>query len=153
MKRLMILSVLFIFVGYCHAQEKKADAPAAAKAAFAAKFPQAKKVKWSLEKEGEYEAEFVLGKTETSAVFDAKGTLLETETAIKESELPKAVKDALAKDFAGYKLDEVEKADIKGIINYEMEAQKDGKKYEVVFNTNGKLLKKEEAKEEKDEKD
>lgn len=150
MKRLLILSVLFIFIGYCHAQDKKVDVPAAAKTAFAAKFPQATKVKWSLEKAGEYEAEFMLGKVETSAVFDRKGTLLETETEIKESELPEAVKTTLAKDFAGYKLDEIEKTDAKGVISYEMEAKKDGKKYEIVFDANGKLLKKEEAKKEKD---
>jgi hypothetical protein len=153
MKRLMILSVLLAFISYCQAQDKKVEVPAAAKSAFAAKFPQATKVNWSLEKAGEYEADFILGKVETSAVFDTKGTLLETETEIKESELPQAVKNALVKDFAGYKLDEVEKSDIKGIITYEMEAKKDGKKYEVVFNANGKLLKKEEAKKEKDGKD
>lgn len=148
MKQFMILSLLFMFAVYSNAQDKKVDVPAAAKSAFATKFPQASNVKWSLEKAGEYEAEFKSGKVETSAVFDSKGILLETETEIKENEMPQAVRNTLSKDFAGFKLDEIEKTDASGTISYEMEASKDGKKYEVVFDAQGKLLKKKEMKEE-----
>jgi midasin (ATPase involved in ribosome maturation) len=151
MKNVMIAFVLFIFVGFCQAQDKKEEIPAAAKSAFAAKFPAAQKVKWNVEKPGEFEAEFKLNGVESSATYDAKGQCIEIEVEIKESELPQAVKAIIAKDFAGFKLDEVEKAtDAKGVVSYEMEAAKGKEKYDLSFDGNGKLLTKEAAKDEKD---
>jgi len=84
-------------------------------------------------------------------VFDSKGNLVETETEIKESELPQAVKATIDKDFIDYKLDEIEKAtDAKGVTTFEMEAAKGKDKLEISFDAKGKLLSKEPLKEEKD---
>lgn len=155
MKKLLMLFVCLALVISVSATNQKAEqVPAAAKAGFAAKFPAAQKVKWSVEKPGEFEAEFKLNGVETSALVDAKGNLLEVEAEIKESELPQAVKAAIAKDFAGYKIDEIEKAiDAKGAATFEMEAVKGKDKLEISFDSNGKLLGKEPLKEEKDEDD
>jgi hypothetical protein len=144
MKKLLVLIVCSIFVlGVSAMNQKDEKIPAAAKTGFAAKFPTAQKVKWSIEKPGEFEAEFTLNKVETSALFDAKGTPLETETEIKESELPQAVKATLAKDFTGYKLDEIERVtDIKGTVTYEMEVAKGKEKQEVTFNMAGIIVSK-----------
>ena len=152
MKKLMILSVCLAFIiGVSAMNQKDEKIPAAAKTGFAAKFPTAQKVKWGVEKSGEFEAEFILNGVETSALVDAKGTLLETEAEIKESELPQAVKATIAKDFAGYKLDEIKKStDTKGATTFEMEAAKGKDKLEISFDANGKLLSKEPLKEEKD---
>ena len=118
----------------------------------AAKFPGAQKVKWSVEKPGEYEAEYKLNGIESSVQLDAKGNVLETETEIKEDELPLAVKTSIAKDFTGYKMDEIEKvADAKGAITFEMEAAKGKDKFEISFDVKGKLLGKETLVEEKED--
>jgi hypothetical protein len=155
MKKLLTLLSCMAFVVCTYAQTPKVEAPAAAKAAFAAKYPKAEKVKWSVEKPGEYEVEFTLNKVSSSALYDATGKQLETEGEIKESELPQAVKAAIAKDFAGYKIDEIEKStDAKGIASYEMEAAKGKVKLELSFAGDGKLLSKEPLKkEEKEEKE
>ena len=152
MKKLLGLIVCAIFVLSVSAVNQKDEKiPATAKSGFAAKFPTAQKVKWSVEKPGEFEAEFTLNGVETSALVDAKGILLETEAEIKESELPEPIKATLAKDFAGYKLDEIEKAtDAKGVTTFEMEAAKGREKLEISFDASGKLLAKEPLKEEKD---
>ena len=152
MKKLLVLFVcMALVVGVSATNQKDEKIPAAAKAGFTAKFPTAQKVKWSVEKPGEFEAEFKLNGGEASALVDAKGNLLETEAEIKESELPQAVKATIAKDFAGYKLDEIEKAtDAKGVTSFEMEAAKGKEKLEISFDTNGKLLSKEPLKEEKE---
>ena len=51
------------------------------------------------------------------------------------------MKSTIDKDFAGYKLDEIEKAtDAKGVLSYEMEAFKGKDKLEISFDSNGKLL-------------
>lgn len=143
MKKLLVLIVCLAFVlGVSATNQKDEKIPAAAKTGFAAKFPTAQKVKWSIEKPGEFEAEFTLNGVETSALFDAKGTLLETEAEINAKELPQAVKATLAKDFAGYKLDEIEKVtDMNGTVTYEMEVTKGKEKQEVRFDLAGKIVK------------
>lgn len=149
MKKIFLILLCVSFVMSTMAQEtKKVDVPAAAKTAFAAKFPQAQKVEWGMEKPGEYEAEFVLNGVESSAVYDARGSLIELETEIKQNDLPQSVKTTLAKDFAGYKIGEIAKnTDAKGVVVYEIEASRDKKSYELVFDNTGKLTRKEESKE------
>jgi hypothetical protein len=152
MKKLLILLVCMIFVVGAYAQKPKEDAPAAAKSAFAAKYPGAQKVKWSVEKPGEFEVEFTLNKVESSALFDASGKFLESEAEASNTDLPAAVKATIAKDFAGYKLDEIEKStDGKGVITYEMQAVKGKDKLAISFDATGKLLSKEPLKKEKEE--
>lgn len=156
MKKLFLLTVCVAFFSiYCvQAQEKskKVEVPSAVKSAFDAKYPKAEKVNWGIEKQGEYEAEFILNGIEASANFDSKGQFMEFETEIKESELPQTIKTTLAKDFAGYKIGDIAKStNAKGIVNYEMEASKGKDKFEISFDANGKLLNKKVAKEEDEE--
>ena len=154
MKKLLTLLVCMTFVVCTNAQKAKDETPAAAKTAFAAKYPGAEKVKWSIEKPGEFEVDFILNKIESSALFDATGKFLESEVEVKEAELPQAVKATISKDFVGFKLDEIEKAtDAKGVTTFEMEAVKGKEKLEISFDTNGKLLSKEPLKKENDEKE
>ena len=152
MKNLLTVLVCMLFVIGTYAQKPKEEAPAAAKSAFAAKYPAAQKVKWSVEKPGEFEVEFTLNKVESSALFDASGKFLESEAEVSKTELPAAVKATIEKDFAGYKLDEIEKStDGKGAITFEMEAVKGKDKLAISFDAAGKLLSKEPLKKETEE--
>ena len=154
MKKLLTVMVCLTFVAFTYAQKAGENVPAAAKSAFAAKFPAAKKVKWSVEKPGEFEVDFTINNVEQSALVDPKGNIIETEIEIKESELPQAVKAAVAKDFAGYKLDEILKAtDAKGAVDFEMQVIKGKEKLAVEFDATGKLLSKTALKSEKEGKD
>ena len=95
--------------------------------------------------------EFTLNKVESSALFDETGKIVETETEISVGELPQAAKAILTKNFAGYKLDEIEKStDSKGVVSYEMEASKGKVKLELCFDANGKVLSQEPLKKDKD---
>lgn len=150
MKKTILLAVLAVFMLNVNSQEKKetkkaekqVSVPALTKAAFAVKFPAATKVEWGIEKPGEYEAEFLLNKTATSALFDKKGTLLETESKMAESDLLPAIKSVLAKDYATYKIKAVEKNEVKGVVKYEVVVEKGKKSSELIFDASGKLLKK-----------
>ena len=152
MKIFLILFVCIAFAMSVSAQKSKEEKiPAEAKAGFAAKFPAAKSVKWSVEKPGEFEVDFTLNKVEQSCLLDSKGNLLETEIEVKEGDLPQAVRATIAKDFAGYKLGEINKAtDAKGVVAFEMEAVKGKDKLAIEFDVNGKLLSKAPLKEEKE---
>ncbi|BBE18189.1 hypothetical protein AQPE_2349 [Aquipluma nitroreducens] len=144
----MLFAGIALVISVSAANQKDDKIPVTAKVGFVAKFPSAQKAKWSIEKPGEFEVEYVLSGVESSALFDTKGNLLETETEIKESELPLAVKATIANDFVGYKLDEIEKAtNSKGTISFEMEAAKGKEKLEISFDTTGKLVSKEPLKE------
>jgi len=159
MKKLLILLSLVALLSSCHhghryhkwntgkeEKESKVIVPSIVKSAFEKQFAKAKNVEWGLEKADEFEAEFIIGKAELSAVFDSKGTLLETETPIVETELPQAVKDSLTKEFAGYDLYKTAKIDAKGVISYEMTVKKTST---LSFDVTGKLIKNE-VKKEKD---
>jgi hypothetical protein len=127
--------------------------PAPVKQAFAKKFPAATDVKYEMEKK-DYEINFKDKGVEMSANFDATGKWLETETEIKQSDLPKEVSASVTKNFAGFKISEVakvEKGD-SGLI-YEMDLKSDKEGYEVQFSPKGDILKKHPLKKEKEEKE
>jgi hypothetical protein len=88
MKKLLIASLL-LFVIALHAQDNS-KIPAAAKISFAKDFPSVANIKWDKE-DGNYEVDFIQDGKKMSALYDAKGMLKETETAIAASELPAAV--------------------------------------------------------------
>lgn len=151
---LMLLCTAFISVS-AFAQKLSADkVPPIVHATFKTMFPSAEKTQWEMENDQEYEAEFKTGATEQSARFDRAGKWLETETEIKVSELPKAVQDALAKEFAGYKVKEACK--VEDVIHgsaYEAEVQKDKEEMDVLLDASGKVLKKETEDPEKEDKE
>ena len=153
MKKIMLMIGLILMTGLTYAQKlKESDVPAAVKESFTKRFPKAKGVEWSKEGTTEFEAEFKNSGMEQSVNFDQGGKWLGTETEIKKSELPPAVQATIAKDFAGYKIEEAEKAETadKGTF-YEVQLEKGDMNYEVQFSPDGRVLKKEEKKE--DEKD
>ena len=127
--------------------------PAPVKQAFAKKFPGATDVKYEIEKK-DYEINFKDKGVEMSANFDATGKWLETETEIKESDLSKEVSASVAKNFAGFKISEVDKTETpnKGLI-YEMDLKKDKEGFEVQFSPKGVILKKTPLKKEKEGKE
>tara|TARA_A100000171_G_scaffold53024_1_gene75504 strand:- start:6423 stop:6896 length:474 start_codon:yes stop_codon:yes gene_type:complete len=117
------------------------EAPKAVQDAFKAKFTNAKSVEWEMEEEGEYEANFKMNKVEMSANFKSDGTWLETETEIKEKNLPEAVKATLKAKYDGYEVEETTKIEKpNGVVQYEAEIEKDEETLEVIFNANGTVI-------------
>lgn len=131
------------------------DVPQAVKAAFAKKYPTAQKVEWEMEDATEYEAEFKMDGKEMAANFNTDGTWLVTETEIKTKDLPQAVKDAIAKSFPNYELEEAEQMEKPGMaLAYEvqLENEETDEELEAVFAADGTLLEKK-IKDDEDEDD
>jgi len=134
MKQILVI-ILLVGGTVFRSQAQKINAlkvPAAVSAAFKKSHPAAN-VKWEME-QANYEAGFILNGKETSEVYTPGGTLLETESTIKPSELPVTV---LAK-LKGKKIAEaakITKAD--GTIHYEAEVK--GK--DLLFDVNGNTVK------------
>ena len=114
--------------------------PAAVKASFDKLYPG---IKTNWEKEaGKYEAGFKKNGVTMSVLFEATGTVAETEIDIKVTSLPAAVLAYVKEHYKGKSIKEaskITKAD--GTINYEAQV---GGKY-VIFDVNGNFIK--EAKE------
>lgn len=128
----IVLGLIALFLG---ATAFAANPPAAVQAAFSQKFPGAKAVDWSKEKNGDWEAEFKLPDTgkELSVTFSPDGLWLETETEIPVADLPAPVAAALK----GKKVKEaarIEKSD--GSVWYEAEV----KHKDWMFDASGKKL-------------
>jgi len=155
MKKIIVLLSACLLIGLTgYTQKITPDkVPAAVKQAFAKKFPAATDVKYEMEKK-DYEITFKEKGVEMSANFDATGKWLETETEIKESDLPKEVAASVAKNFAGFKISEPAKTETpdKGLF-YEMDLKKDKEGYEVRFSVKGDILKKTPLTKEKGEDD
>ncbi len=150
MKSLMMIALVGLMISTVNAQKiKETEVPKVVKDAFMKAYPAAKEVKWDKE-DGAYEASFDLGKKDMSVVLDEMGVIKEVETEIAKSELPKAAQEMLKKEYAGYKIEETAKIVSKGITTYEAEVEKGEKTFELIFDSNGKLLTKKEVEEEKD---
>ena len=117
--------------------------PMSVKQAFAEKFPMAADLQWETEDEA-IEVEFKLSDAATEATFDADGNWLATETEIKTSKLPGAVRRAAKAQFPGY---EIEEAELLSTPDWErafsLELKKGDEMIEAIFDPKGKLLRQE----------
>lgn len=133
-KFLLIAAVMTGFAGAGCAQNKNIPEPV--KQAFAKKFPGTT-AKWEKENE-QYEAGFTVQGTKMSALFEKDGTLLESETEIKKTDLPSAITVYLNTHYKGAAIKEAAKITLaNGDIQYEAEVK--GK--DLIFDAAGKFLK------------
>ncbi len=138
MKKSVIILVALLISAVAYSQKvKEKDVPDAVKTAFKAAYPNAEDVKWEKE-DANYEVEFELNDVDYSALFDANGTLLETEMEIETSQLPQQVIEYMKTHYTDKKIKEAAKiTDAKGTVTYEVEIK--GK--DVMFDANGNFIK------------
>lgn len=133
----MMMSALVAAIGFS-ACAQKIDAskiPAAVKVSFAKQYPGAV-AKWEKE-DGKFEAGFKQNGNTMSALFEANGTMNESEMDIKIADLPASVTAYVKEHYKGKSIKEgakITKAD--GTVNFEAEV--DGK--DVIFDADGKFL-------------
>ena len=137
MKKIMILAVLAMSAAFTASAQKlnNTEVPASVKSSFAKHYPATTAI---CEKEGgNYEAGFKQGGKTMSAVFEAKGTMMESEMDIKVADLPASVLSYVKAHYKGKSIKEgakITKAD--GTVNFEAEV--DGK--DVIFDSKGNFL-------------
>jgi hypothetical protein len=137
MKKMILVGLVFAGVTAFGQKIDASKVPTAAQSAFSKNFPGVKDVKWEKEK-GNYEANFKQNGQKMSALFDANGAWLETETDIAINTLPIAVTDYVAKNYKGEKIKEAAKLKMaNGDNNYEAEV----KGMDLIFDANGKFIK------------
>jgi hypothetical protein len=133
---------------------KEESVPSAVKQSFKKMYPTAVVEKWGQE-EGNYEAEFKVGKEEKEAVFTKEGKLVKTELALASLQnLPAPVLTAFNKTpYAAYEFEGAEKIETAdGKVTYEVEVEKGDMVYELFYDGKGTLVDKKEKKESSEEK-
>ncbi len=138
MKKLAIMIAAGLITSCAFAQKiQDKDVPTPVMATFKKDYPTIKEVKW--EKEGDkYEASFDLNKIDNSVLFNASGSVVETEVEIELSQLPTGVLEYVKTHYTGQKVKEAAKiTDAKGTVTYEAEI----KGLDLLFDINGKFIK------------
>jgi len=139
MKNLVIIALL-LFVGSVFAQDVKV--PAEIKAKFQALYPNVDEVKWDVE-DSDFEVSFELeGDVDMSLLFNAKGNVVEVETALEEDDLPGVVEKSVENNFKGWEIKETAKIVRNGKTTFEAEFEKGDKKFDIIFSEDGTLIKK-----------
>jgi hypothetical protein len=103
---ILILSIISTLSFSCSDDMYTPDA--AVKTTFKSMFPKAVFVDWEMEA-GYVNAEFTHDGARKDAWFETNGTWLMTETDIRSSKIPAAIKNALDKsEYAGWRIDDVD---------------------------------------------
>ncbi|MBD3749546.1 MAG: hypothetical protein IE931_08625 [Sphingobacteriales bacterium] len=138
MKKLIFSGFMATALFFTVAVKAQSNIPDAVKAALTKAYPTVKSIHWD-EENGNYEAGFKANGKEMSVLLDAKGSILETETAISVKELPSGVSSYLKSKFGeGYKISESAMI-VKANGHKTFEAEVKGKDY--LFDTAGKFIK------------
>lgn len=149
MKAKYFLIALTIFSFTAFAQQ--VNVPKSAKDTFSKLYPKATEVKWDKENQ-DYEASFKLNGKDMSVIFDKDGKVLETETAIEISQLPKGIDKYVMDYYKGYKITGAAKiVKANGEELFEAEITKGKEKKDLFFDKNGKPEKKDLNKENEEE--
>ena len=135
---LLTMSLLLSLAGF--SQEIPASqVPVSVLKTFKNYFPTASKVEWE-KKLQQFEAEFEIKRVDHKALFDEKGKLIVYKKDIPFSQLPAPVKQAIRKQYKGFKVDDVQRIARSGNLYYQVEldghSQPDQK---VVFTRDGKI--------------
>ena len=164
MKKLFAVIIMAMFVGSIYAQQNEdpkkdprkmteTKIPGAVEKAFSSNFMNAKDVRWSMEKNGQYEADFKMNDKKSSAIFDDMGNMVESETTISEDQLPMAVKNAFNKNYPDYKIKRIEQKNAMNNNTYIIKAEKGMESHEFVYDSQGNMTKMGKWDKEKDKKE
>ena len=101
------------------------------------------RAKWEKEKDGNFEAEFLVNKVESSVTYSAAGKLIETEKEMEMSLLSKPITDYIHQNFSAYKITEASTiTDAQGVLSYEAEISKGAKSMDLIFDEKGNFVRK-----------
>jgi hypothetical protein len=143
MKNLVIIIFSFSLISASVFCQK--NPPENVKREFVKKYTTAQSVKWDNEEKNEWEAEFRMEGKTMSASYDDSSRWIETETEITEKELPASVVSTLERDFRDFKKGHIEIFESPEVKGYEISLKKGSTFVEIVFDNNGKIIKKNNA--------
>ena len=135
MNKIFSLMTLLVIVWFSSASAQT-NVPENVKTEFKNLYPKVKKVDWVME-DGNHLAIFTSDKKEMAVQMNDKGKLIQTETRLEISELPKSAQDYLTKNYPGVKFERAsEVLDEEKVKRYKAETREKT----VVFDAQGNFL-------------
>lgn len=134
---------VFVFLVLCAAVLRAQDVPSTVVSAFQQRYAAAQHTVWDELEEGEFTATFVLGHAEMSARFSPAGEWLSATVYLEESDVPSAVRNAVATQFPDYDMYDVVRVENPSAAFYEMTLESEEDALVVQVATDGRILKKE----------
>ena len=143
MKTKLILAIALLFLGTTStfAQDlTESQVPTVIVNNFKKEFPKAKDIEWQ-KKGGQYNVDFEIGwGVDFEAWFSESGNLIKYKQEISEADLPQAIKDAIKKEYAGFRIDDAKKIVKNGVDTYKVELEKGQDERKLVFSKDGKVI-------------
>ncbi|MDX9759413.1 MAG: PepSY-like domain-containing protein [Bacteroidota bacterium] len=139
MKTLTVVVLLVL----CAAVARAQDVPSTVVSAFQQRYAAAHHTVWDELEEGEFTATFVLGNVEMSVRYNAAGEWLSATVYLEESDVPSAVRNAVATQFPEYDMYDVVRVEDATAAFYEMTLESEEDALVVQVATDGRILKKE----------
>ncbi len=141
---LPLLALLFVFAK-CKDDDKMVALPEAVKNYISDKYPgydvDESEQETSCTGTTVYDVTLEKGKTEVELTFDAEGSFLYSESDIQPSDLPQAVKDGIAANYAGFSTEEASRMDMAdGSKQYEVELKNGAAQKEVLLTEGGTVI-------------
>ena len=149
--QLMILSVLAISATACGQKVSEAVVPLHVKTAFLKQFAMAELARCEMETMTEFEVNFKQGAEAMSATYVTAGQWMETEKDIEMEALPEAVRNTIASKYQDQKLEGISHVESPKGIFYEVDMEKGETSMEVVFSTDGQVIKEKVEEQDNDE--
>jgi len=144
MKKIILsISAGLLLTGFTFAQDiLPTDVPSVISNNFKKSYPKASSLDW--EKEGElYKVDFEIGWfNDYTAWYSAAGERIKFLEEIAKKDLPAAVLSKINTDFKGYRVDDVKKITSGKVITYDVDLNNLKQDWDVVFDSNGKILSK-----------
>jgi hypothetical protein len=141
MKQLLLLICVLLLTQQANARQevKPIQIPPEVAKSLEKKFPEASGIEWT-QKKDKYKADFKVGKTKHEVWLDKTGTVSKHQYEIKKAELPKAIVDAITKEFSTYTTHDCERTDNEGVTTYKVELKSSAGKKKVNFSADGKVI-------------
>lgn len=136
--KLITTSVLTLsLMGTLIAQDIPASqVPTAVTGAFSQAYATATDVDWEKEKNN-FEVEFEINDVDHKALYTPEGKLLMVKRDMRETDLPSAITQKIAADYARLSIDDVDEVTAEGKTYYQVELDGFLRDRKLVFNENG----------------
>lgn len=144
MKTAILLSAMIFAFGGAVAQDlPSAQVPSVVANALRVAYPKVAGLEWK-RKNDLYHADFEIGNDDYDVWLDPTGKIIKRKYEIASTQLPASVQAMLKKEYAAYRIDDVEKIEDNGTSTYTVEIKKVNEEIDLVVSEDGKVLERKE---------
>ena len=142
MKNLIITTIAaaaLLYTNVTFAQDiASADVPSVVLNSFNSAFPKSTKVEWELKGEN-YNAEFDINWRDHEVWISRTGAIIKHKKELKPSELPAKVVSQIKLNYAGYRIDDVDRYELNKKFYYKVELKKQQEERKIIYDQQGKV--------------